>query len=42
MIEWINLISLFISAFMMAVLYKLSIEPMKKEQTRGEKALGGK
>jgi len=38
MIEWINLISLFVSAFSMSYLYKLSIEPMKREKTRGERA----
>ena len=38
MIEWINLICLCVSCFLMGYLYKLSIEPMKREETRGEKA----
>ena len=38
MIEWINLISTFISAFLLCYLYTLSVQPMKREEKRGERA----
>lgn len=38
MIEWINFIILLVSAFLMSYLYTLSVQPMKREMNRGEKA----
>lgn len=37
LIEWINFFSLILSTFLMCYLYTLSIQPMKREEKRGEK-----
>ncbi|MBD3352038.1 MAG: DUF1295 domain-containing protein [Candidatus Lokiarchaeota archaeon] len=38
MIEWINFIAFLVSYFLFLFLYLFSIQPMKREQKRGEKA----
>ncbi|MHA1998733.1 MAG: methyltransferase family protein [Promethearchaeota archaeon] len=38
MIEWINLTVLLVSIFVTSYLYNLSIQPVKRSETRGEKA----